>query len=112
MRSANSRPIWSNEAEHIALVKALPCSWCYAVGPSEAHHPWQGLHRCVVPACHSCHSNRIWRLGGLTEIQALDQCLGWLDSRSRGEPITYGTHTYKRQKSTRTPTKIIPRSSL
>ncbi len=108
MRSANSRPITEGEAMHIALVKSLPCSWCYAAGPSEAHHPWQGLQRCVVPACHACHSNRVWRLGGLTEIQALNQCLGWL----AGCLIPADPHQYSRQKSTRTPTKIIPREAL
>jgi hypothetical protein len=110
VRSANSRPISNAESEHIAKVKKLRCSWCWRAGPSEAHHPWQGLQFCVVPACHACHSNKVWQLGGLTEIQALDQCLYWLDCKARGELVVYDPMLYKRQKSTRTPTKIIPRS--
>jgi hypothetical protein len=94
----------------LAVVKMMPCVFCDSPPPNEAHHPYQGLHYLTVAACKSCHSNRVWRLGGITEAEAINETLRRMDNCEQGIPVLAGPHPYNRQKSTRTPTKIIPRS--
>ena len=80
MRSKNAKAITESERSHIDRVKQLPCSVCDAVGPSDAHHIKQGLHRCVVALCKSCHQGallgwhgqrRAWAVKKMDEIDAL-----------------------------------------
>lgn len=70
----------SREREHLAKVKALPCSVCGAPGPSEAHHVKQGLQYTCVALCESCHrgynglhgTKAFWRIRKMDELDALD----------------------------------------
>lgn len=72
------------EREHLAKVKALPCSVCDAPGPSEAHHVKQGLQYTCVALCESCHRSdhngwhgrrAMWRIKKMDEIDALNVTL-------------------------------------
>ena len=72
------------EREHLAKVKALPCSVCGAPGPSEAHHVKQGLQYTCVALCESCHRGdhngwhgrrAMWRIKKMDEIDALNVTL-------------------------------------
>lgn len=72
------------EREHLARVKALPCSVCDAPGPSEAHHVKQGLQYTCVALCESCHrgdhngwhgGRAMWRIKKMDEIDALNVTL-------------------------------------
>lgn len=69
------------EREHLAQVKALPCSVCDAPGPSEAHHVKQHRQYTCVALCESCHrgslmgwhgQKRMWALKKMDEIDALN----------------------------------------
>lgn len=73
MRSKNSKPIDDDEAEWLADVKSVPCVFCDAMPPVEAHHPKQGLHFGTVAACKPCHDARVWRIGGMTEQEAANE---------------------------------------
>lgn len=68
------------EREHVARVKALPCSVCDEAGPSDAHHVKQGQHYTVVALCKSCHQGplmglhgqrRMWAIKKMDEVDAL-----------------------------------------
>lgn len=68
------------EREHIARVKALPCSVCDAPGPSQAHHIKQGQQWTVIALCPDCHQGsfngwhgqrRIWAIKKMDELSAL-----------------------------------------
>jgi len=68
------------EREHVARVKALPCSVCDQPGPSAAHHIRQGLHFAVVALCTDCHQGAhngwhgrraLWRVKHMDELDAL-----------------------------------------
>lgn len=81
MRSKNSRSLTAAEREHIARVKALPCSVCNAPAPCDAHHIHQGQHFTVVALCKDCHQGsfngwhgqkRMWILTKLDELAALN----------------------------------------
>jgi len=81
MRSKNSKPLTILEAAHIANVKALPCSVCDKPGPSDGHHPEQGLHFCVIALCKECHQGskmgwhgerRAWAIAKMSEPDALN----------------------------------------
>lgn len=72
------------ERDHLAKVKALPCSVCGAPGPSEAHHVKQGLQYTCVALCESCHRGdhngwhgrrAMWRIKKMDEIDALNVTL-------------------------------------
>jgi len=74
----------AKEREHLAKVKALPCSVCDAPGPSEAHHVKQGLQYTCVALCESCHRSghngwhggrAMWRIKKMDEIDALNVTL-------------------------------------
>jgi hypothetical protein len=79
MRSKNAARITADESEHMANVKALPCSLCDAPGPSSAHHIRQGIHYLTVALCHDCHQGHngwhgnksLWRIRKMDEIDAL-----------------------------------------
>lgn len=70
----------AREREHLAKVKALPCSVCDAPGPSEAHHIEQGLQFVAVALCPDCHrgyngwhgTKAFWRIRKMDELDALD----------------------------------------
>lgn len=89
MRSKNAKAITSSEREHIAKVKALPCSVCGDSGPSDAHHIKQGRHYTVVALCKDCHQGglngwhgqkRMWSVMHMDEIDALNITLGRLEN--------------------------------
>jgi hypothetical protein len=80
MRTKNAYTINAREREHMARIKALPCSCCGAAGPSHAHHIEQGLHFATIPLCDDCHvgshngihgRRAIWNALKLTELGAL-----------------------------------------
>ena len=80
----HSKHIPAAAREHLARVKALPCSVCDAPGPSDAHHIEQGLHFAVVALCKSCHQGptmgwhgqrRAWAICKMDELKALDVTL-------------------------------------
>lgn len=80
MRTKNARSITVAEREHLARVKALPCSVCDEPGPSDAHHIKQGQHHTVVALCRPCHQGprmgwhgerTMWRIKKMDEIDAL-----------------------------------------
>lgn len=80
MRSKNSKTLTSAERDHIARVKALPCSVCNAPGPTDAHHINQGQSWTVVALCKDCHQGsfngwhgqkRMWIVTKMDEISAL-----------------------------------------
>lgn len=55
MRSKNSAALTADESAHLAKVKLCACVLCDQPGPSEAHHPIQGLHMVTVALCQPCH---------------------------------------------------------
>ena len=55
MRTKNAARITASESAHLAKVKRCACVLCDAPGPSEAHHPIQGLHRTTIALCQPCH---------------------------------------------------------
>lgn len=68
------------EREHLAKVKALPCSVCDAPGPSEAHHIQQGQQYTCVALCPDCHRGshngwhgrrHMWLIKKTDELKAL-----------------------------------------
>lgn len=74
----------AREREHLALVKALPCSVCDAPGPSEAHHLVQGQQFTAVALCPDCHrgsilgwhgQRRAWAVRKMDELSALDKTI-------------------------------------
>ena len=74
----------AREREHLALVKALPCSVCDAPGPSEAHHLLQGQQFTAVALCPDCHrgsilgwhgQRRAWAVRKMDELSALDKTI-------------------------------------
>lgn len=80
MRTKNAKSITKAEREHLAAVKALPCSVCDAPGPSDAHHIKQGAHFLTVALCKSCHQGslmgwhgqkRAWAIRKMDEFDAL-----------------------------------------
>lgn len=68
------------EREHLAKVKALPCSVCGAPGPSEAHHVKQHQQYTCVALCPDCHrgynglhgTKAFWRIRKMDELDALN----------------------------------------
>ncbi len=74
----------AREREHLAMVKALPCSVCDAPAPSEAHHIEQGLQFVAVALCPDCHrgplmgwhgQRRAWAVRKMDELDALDKTI-------------------------------------
>lgn len=89
MRTKNAARITAKESEHLAEVKALPCSVCDAPGPSDAHHINQGQHYTTVALCKDCHQGSengwhgrktMWRVMKLDELGALNITLGRIDA--------------------------------
>lgn len=108
MRTKNARAITEAEAEHLALVKSVPCVFCNSPAPVEAHHPRQGCHFMTVAACKRCHDAHAWRVGHPNEIDAINETLRRVDALRSGRSIAT-TPTCSLQNSTRTPTKIFKR---
>ncbi|MBP9131021.1 MAG: hypothetical protein KBF50_12165 [Steroidobacteraceae bacterium] len=84
MRTKHAVAITKAEREHLARVKALPCSICDRPGPSEAHHIRQGRHFATVAVCEDCHrgafagwhgQKRAWAVRKMDELAALDVTL-------------------------------------
>lgn len=79
----NSKNLTAADREHIANVKALPCSVCDTPGPSDAHHINQGQHFTVVALCKPCHQGRMgwhgeryaWKIAKMDELDALNVTL-------------------------------------
>lgn len=76
----NTRPT-ALERNHMAKVKALPCSVCDAQGPSEAHHIKQSTAFLCIALCPDCHrgpilglhgQRRMWLVRKLDELDALN----------------------------------------
>lgn len=75
-----------SEREHLARIKALPCSVCGEAGPSEAHHIRQHVQLLCIPLCVSCHRGPLgwhgtkahWRVRKMDELDALAVTLGAL----------------------------------
>jgi hypothetical protein len=89
MRTKNAAAIKPHEREHLARVKALPCSVCDAPGPCDAHHIKQGQHFTAVALCKDCHQGsfagwhgqkRAWTVRKLDELDALAVTLERLNS--------------------------------
>lgn len=89
MRSKGHRTKTAAEAAHIERVKALPCSVCGAVGPSDAHHIDQEEHWTVVALCKSCHQGpilgihgqrRAWLVRKMDELAALGRTIQGLNA--------------------------------
>ena len=89
MRTKNAKRITPAESEHMARVKALPCSVCNRPGPSAAHHINQGQHFTTVALCTDCHQGSengwhgrrtMWRVMKLDELGALNITLGRLNA--------------------------------
>ena len=79
MQSQNKRTTQA-EREHLARVKALPCSVCDEPPPSDAHHIKQSSAYTCVALCKSCHQGslmgwhgqrRMWAIKKMDEIDAL-----------------------------------------
>lgn len=79
-----SRNISTADREHMARVKAQPCSVCDAPAPSEAHHTKQGNHWTVIALCKDCHTGSrngihgqrlMWKLKKMDENDALNVTL-------------------------------------
>lgn len=102
MRSKNDKPHTPAESAHLAAVKSVPCVFCNAPPPVEAHHPWQGLHFLTVAACKRCHDAHAWRIGRPNEQEAINETLRRVNGESRNAGAS-------RQHSARRPSKIIPR---
>lgn len=85
MRSKNAPPLTPAEREHIAAVKALPCSCCGGPG-GYAHHIEQRKHFIVCALCWDCHqgpngwhgNKTLWRIRKLDELGALNITLARL----------------------------------
>lgn len=76
MHSKNKPPMTKAEREHVALVKAQPCSVCDKAGPSEAHEPVQGLWWISIALCDDCHRGALNGLHGrktMWKIMKLDE---------------------------------------
>jgi hypothetical protein len=113
MRSKNSRPIDALEEAWLHAVKNVPCVFCDHPAPSEAHHVKQGRHYLTVAACKDCHQSKAWKLGHPNEFDAINETHARIWAMRLG--LLRGTLSWEAmqkdsKRSTRTPTKIIPRS--
>lgn len=68
------------ERNHIAKIKALPCSVCDAPAPSAAHHIKQHQPYLCIALCQDCHQGNhngihgfkaIWKIKKMDEYDAL-----------------------------------------
>jgi len=75
----NSKPSKA-EREHLARVKALPCSVCDSQDGSEAHHIDQRTAWTCIALCPDCHrgavmgwhgQKRAWAIRKMNELDAL-----------------------------------------
>lgn len=72
------------EREHLAKIKAMPCSVCGDQSGSEAHHIEQHKQYLCIPLCESCHRSgfngihgqaRIWKVMKKTEMSCLNDTI-------------------------------------
>jgi hypothetical protein len=75
MRTKNARAIDADEAAWLADVKSVPCVFSDKPPPGEAHHVKQGRHFCTVATSPECHAARVWRLGKMTELDAVNETI-------------------------------------
>jgi len=73
VRTKNARNIDADEAAWLADVKSVPCVFCEANPPGEAHHWKQGRHFIAIAACKKCHDARVWRIGKMSEQDAANE---------------------------------------
>lgn len=74
----NTKPT-KREHEHLAAVKALPCSVCGQPGPSSAHHIRQDCAWTTIALCWECHQGpngwhgrrAMWKIHKMDELDAL-----------------------------------------
>ena len=106
MRSKNSAAITAIESAYLADVKRVPCVFCNASAPTEAHHPngCQGLHLLAVSACPPCHSARVWTFGAMNELEASNETRRRVDELRATGRVTLREH-HSRQHSARVPVK-------
>ena len=87
----NTRPT-ALERNHMAKVKALPCSVCDAQGPSEAHHIKQSTAFLCIALCPDCHRGHngwhgtkvFWKIQKMDELDALNVTVQRLMEAGRG----------------------------
>jgi len=111
MRTKNARAIDPDEAAWLADVKRVPCVFCDAAPPVEAHHPRQGLHFEAIAACDPCHDARVWRIGGMTEQEASNETTRRVIRLRAGKPILPAPSLRKRPNRALSSSKIIPRAA-
>lgn len=109
MRTKNARAIDADEAAWLADVKSVPCVFCDAKPPVEAHHVWQGHHFLAVAACKACHEARVWYIGGMTENIAANETVRRVVRFRAGNAINPAPALRKRPPA---PSKIVPNPLL
>lgn len=104
------------EREHVARVKALPCSVCGAPGPSEAHHIEQHMQWIAIAVCVDCHrsgsgihgTKALLKVRKKTELSCLNETIGRLMGQLYSPARTVPAVRERASKLTR-PSKIAPR---
>lgn len=115
MRSRNSRPHDDTESQWLADVHHVFCVFCNDAtgGPVEAHHPTgcQGLHFLTCAACKRCHDGHVWRIGGITEVEAANETVRRVLLLRAGTPyIPQPSEPLRRSRERkRGSDKIVPR---
>lgn len=112
MRTKNARPLDDDEAAWIADVKSVPCVFCDAPAPVEAHHVWQGHHFVTVAACHACHEARVWNLGGMTEHEAVNETTRRVVRFRAGKPINPAPRLRTQQRPRAKRSALAPSSKI
>lgn len=113
MRSKNSRRIDTLEAEWLADVKCVYCVFCDGTNECEGHHPTgcQGLHFLACAACKRCHDGHVWRIGGISEVEAANETVRRVLLLRAGTPyIPQPSEPLRRSRERkRGSDKIVPR---
>ena len=74
----------AKEREHLARIKAMPCSLCGDQSGSEAHHVRQHSQYLCIPLCESCHrgplmglhgQKRMWAIQKMDELDCLNDTI-------------------------------------
>jgi hypothetical protein len=94
MRTKNSRPLGPYEFAYLADVKSVPCVFCNAAAPTEAHHPkgCQGLHWNAISACTGCHNAHVWNFGAMNELEAMNETKRRVDEFRAPGSVTIEAH--------------------
>lgn len=114
MRTKNARAIDADESAWLADVKSVGCVFCDAPPVSEAHHPKQGRHFCTVASCKACHDARVWRIGGMSEFDAINETIRRVNCLRAGKvqqsaPSMRKQRVVSRERSALSSSKILPR---